>query len=144
MTTTEIKEYAINAYMFVNKLYDGNPYSVHINMCQDAFYQFNHLIPEDKLEIVLSAIYLHDVLEDCHHISYNDLLKDIGNEEVCDIVYAVTNEKGKTRKERASEKYYYGIRQTPYAVFVKLCDRIANLEYSKSKIIECLKCITRK
>jgi hypothetical protein len=43
----------------------------------------------------------------------------------------LTNEKGKNRKERANAKYYEGIRNTPYAVFVKICDRIANVEYSK-------------
>lgn len=41
----------------------------------------------------------------------------------------MTNEKGRTRKDRANDKYYEGIRNTPYAVFVKLCDRIANVQY---------------
>jgi (p)ppGpp synthase/HD superfamily hydrolase len=52
-------------------------------------------------------------------------------QEAADIVYAVTNDKGKNRKERAGERYYLGIRNTPGAVFVKLCDRIANVQYSK-------------
>lgn len=43
----------------------------------------------------------------------------------------MSNEKGKTRAERANDKYYEGIRNTPGAVFVKLCDRIANVQYSK-------------
>jgi hypothetical protein len=46
-------------------------------------------------------------------------------------VYAVTNDKGKSRSERAGDNYYSGIRSTPYAIFVKLCDRLANVEYSK-------------
>jgi hypothetical protein len=49
-----------------------------------------------------------------------------------EIVYALTNEKGRTRHERAGEKYYKGIRETPYAPFVKLCDRLANVTYSCS------------
>jgi (p)ppGpp synthase/HD superfamily hydrolase len=52
-------------------------------------------------------------------------------QEAADIIYAVTNEKGKNRSERANDKYYEGIRNTPGAVFVKLCDRIANVQYSK-------------
>jgi hypothetical protein len=52
-------------------------------------------------------------------------------QDAADIIYAVTNEKGKNRKERANDKYYEGIRNTPGAVFVKLCDRIANVQYSK-------------
>ncbi|MBR1412444.1 MAG: hypothetical protein IJ577_04880, partial [Prevotella sp.] len=49
-------------------------------------------------------------------------------------VYALTNEKGRTRAERAGEKYYQGIRETPYAPFVKLCDRLANITYSCSGV----------
>ena len=49
-----------------------------------------------------------------------------------EIVYALTNDKGRTRQERAGEKYYAGIRETPYAPFMKLCDRLANMTYSFS------------
>jgi (p)ppGpp synthase/HD superfamily hydrolase len=71
----------------------------------------------------------HDLIEDCR-VSYNDVKNKLG-QEAADIVYAVSNEKGKTRAERANDKYYEGIRNTPGAVFVKLCDRIANVQYSK-------------
>jgi (p)ppGpp synthase/HD superfamily hydrolase len=71
----------------------------------------------------------HDLIEDTR-TSYNDVQNRLGV-FVADIVYAVSNEKGKTRKERANDKYYEGIRNTPGAVFVKLCDRIANVQYSK-------------
>ena len=47
-----------------------------------------------------------------------------------EIVYALTNDKGRTREERAGVKYYQGIRETPYAPFVKLADRLANITYS--------------
>ena len=50
-----------------------------------------------------------------------------------EIVYALTNEKGRTRAERANERYYEGIRTTPYAPFVKMCDRVANMTYSARK-----------
>ncbi len=33
--------------------------------------------------------------------------------------------------DKENDKYYEGIRNTPGAVFVKLCDRIANVQYSK-------------
>jgi (p)ppGpp synthase/HD superfamily hydrolase len=79
-------------------------------------------------EIMLSA-WAHDLCEDCR-ISYNDVKNQLG-ENVAEIVYSLTNDKGKNRKERAGTKYYEGIRNTPGAVFVKLCDRIANVQYSK-------------
>jgi (p)ppGpp synthase/HD superfamily hydrolase len=77
----------------------------------------------------LTATWGHDLIEDCR-VSYNDVKEHLG-QEATDIIYAVSNEKGKTRAERANDKYYEGIRNTPGAVFVKLCDRIANVQYSK-------------
>lgn len=71
----------------------------------------------------------HDLIEDTR-VSYNDVKDHLG-QEAADIIYAVSNEKGKTRKERANTTYYKGIRETPGATFVKLCDRIANVQYSK-------------
>jgi (p)ppGpp synthase/HD superfamily hydrolase len=78
---------------------------------------------------VLMAAWGHDLIEDTR-VSYNDVKNHLG-QEAADIIYALTNEKGKNRKERANDKYYEGIRNTPGAVFVKLCDRIANVQYSK-------------
>jgi (p)ppGpp synthase/HD superfamily hydrolase len=77
----------------------------------------------------MNSTWGHDLIEDCR-VSYNDVKQHLG-QEAADIVYAVTNDKGKNRKERAGERYYLGIRNTPGAVFVKLCDRIANVQYSK-------------
>jgi (p)ppGpp synthase/HD superfamily hydrolase len=78
---------------------------------------------------VLAAVWVHDVIEDCRK-TFSDVKKALGD-SVAEIVFALTNENGKTRKERASEKYYEGIRKTPGAVFVNLCDRLANVQYSK-------------
>ena len=80
-------------------------------------------------EAVMIAVWGHDLIEDAR-VSYNDVKSNLGP-EAADIIYAVTNEKGKNRSERANAKYYEGIRNTPGAVFVKLCDRIANVQYSK-------------
>ena len=71
---------------------------------------------------------MHDTIEDCR-LTYNDV-KQVAGETVANIVYAVTNEKGKNRKERANEAYYDGIRKTMWAKYVKLCDRLANVQYS--------------
>jgi len=71
---------------------------------------------------------LLDDIEDCR-LTYNDILA-ISNPCIAELVYAVTNEKGRTRGERANSKYYEGIIDVPYATFVKLCDRLANIKYS--------------
>jgi (p)ppGpp synthase/HD superfamily hydrolase len=75
------------------------------------------------------ACFGHDLIEDTR-VTYNDVKSVLGH-YVADLVYALTNEKGKTRKERANDKYYEGIRSEKYGIFVKMCDRIANVEYSK-------------
>ena len=94
-------------------------------------------IPDQCWETVLNACWLHDTIEDCR-LTYNDI-KQVAGYEVAEIVYAVTNDKGKNRKERAGENYYKGIRETAWAKYVKLCDRLANVKYSadtNSRMIE--------
>jgi (p)ppGpp synthase/HD superfamily hydrolase len=106
------------------------PYEFHLRMVVEAAKKFLHLITYEKdSEAVLLGAWGHDLIEDTR-VSYNDVKQELG-EMSADIVYACSNEKGKNRKERANAKYYDGIRTTPYAVFVKLCDRIANVQYSK-------------
>ena len=38
--------------------------------------------------------------------------------------------KGRNRGERANDLYYQGIRQTKFASFIKMCDRLANIQYT--------------
>lgn len=123
------------------------PYEFHLRMVNQVGHDFKHLVDDTKdyytgepyrgpfqdqitlRQACMLATWGHDLIEDCR-VSYNDV-KEMMGQEVADIVYAVTNEKGRNRKERANEKYYEGIRNTKGAVFVKLCDRIANVQYSK-------------
>jgi (p)ppGpp synthase/HD superfamily hydrolase len=113
-------------------MYDGLSYhEAHLTKVVDVAKRFIQWVPWDMQDFVLAACWLHDVIEDCR-VTYNDL-KEVFGEGIADIVYAVTNEKGKTRKERANNKYYAGIRTTPCATFVKLCDRIANIEAGVAK-----------
>jgi (p)ppGpp synthase/HD superfamily hydrolase len=141
------KQWCIDQHKNTNHFYSEYlPYEFHLRMVNHVGQQFKHLLDETKdyytgdpivnptTQVSLSsacmvATWGHDVIEDCR-VSYNDVKNHLG-QEVADIVYAVTNEKGKNRKERANDKYYEGIRNTPGAVFVKLCDRIANVQYSK-------------
>lgn len=51
--------------------------------------------------------------------------------KIANIVYALENNKGKTREERANDAYYELITETDGATFCKLCDRRANIKYSK-------------
>jgi (p)ppGpp synthase/HD superfamily hydrolase len=119
-----------------NHMYNGYlPYRFHLEMVAHVAKQNIHLISDSNdgeesfRDSVILASWGHDLIEDTR-VSYTDVRDKLGF-TAAEIIYAVTNEKGKNRKERANDKYYEGIRNTPGAVFVKLCDRIANVQYSK-------------
>ena len=126
---SKIMAFAIEAHAKVNQEYDGKPYSVHLIMVYNVAMRFIDHIPQRLRDDVLNAVWLHDTIEDCR-LTYNDIVK-ISNVEVAELVYALSNEKGRNRKERANGKYYKGIRETEFATFIKLCDRLANVTYSK-------------
>ena len=123
----------------VNQTYgDGLPYGYHLDMVVSGIREFGHLVcarEEDVLPMFFGGYY-HDSIEDAR-LTYNDVMHQarlmLSEEQALmatEIAYALTNDKGRTRAERAGERYYQGIRQTPYAPFVKLCDRLANVSYS--------------
>ncbi len=127
----------------VNQTYgDQLPYGYHLDMVVSGIREFGHLVcacEADVLPLFFGGYY-HDSIEDAR-LTYNDVMKtarEYLTEEqslmATEIVYALTNDKGRTRAERAGEKYYQGIRETPYAPFVKLCDRLANITYSCSEV----------
>lgn len=135
MTNSKI-DWIIEQHRNTNHWYDKYlPYEFHLRMVVQVANDFMHLIPDSNdgqdsfRNHIILASWGHDLIEDTR-VSYNDVKEQLGL-TAADIVYAVTNDKGKNRKERAGDKYYEGIRNTPGAVFVKLCDRIANVQYSK-------------
>ena len=107
-------------------------------MVADSVFKYGHLVCQqeaDVLPLFYGAFY-HDSIEDAR-MSYNDVKKgavSLMDEEqaymAVEMVYALTNEKGRTRAERSNDRYYAGIRETPYAPFLKLADRLANITYS--------------
>lgn len=131
MMLEKVKEYAIRKHKESNHKYDEYDYSFHLQKVFNVSDQFIHLIEKQERENVQCACWVHDIIEDARE-TYNDVKKET-NETIADLAYALTNEKGRTRSERANDKYYLGIRETKNASFVKFCDRIANVEYSKSK-----------
>ena len=131
------------AHSDVNQTYGGDlPYSYHLRLTAGYAARFGHLVAASREDVLIlfMAAYYHDTLEDAR-LTYNDLCKRFTriSEQVgmplpvrlaAEVVYALTNEKGRTREERADERYYAGIRRTPLATFVKMCDRLANVRHS--------------
>lgn len=138
----EIRNDAHALHASVNHAYDRiRPYGFHLDMVVNWVRKYIEEVcvsEQDVLPIYFAAFY-HDSIEDAR-LSYNDVMriaKELMNEEqaylAAEIVYALTNEKGRNRAERANEKYFAGIREIPYAPFVKLADRLANTSYAFSK-----------
>lgn len=121
------KKQIYKAHTDINQKYDDLSYIYHLKMSKQIYDKFKHLI--DEQDFTECAVIGHDSIEDTP-LTYSDV-KKFSNERIADMIYAVTNEKGKSRKERANAKYYKDIRDTKNATFVKLCDRIANILYSK-------------
>lgn len=130
-TVYKAKQFAIWCHERANDTYDGKPYFLHLQKAETKALEFIHLIPEEDRKNVLGGIWNHDNIENCR-TTISELAKAT-NQTIAEISYALANEKGRNRKEKANDKYYKGIRQTKYAVFAKLCDRLANVEYSIEK-----------
>lgn len=136
-----IRNRAKDIHASVNQTYGvGHPYSHHLNSVAYFTARYMPDILENTKDIlpVLFGAYFHDSIEDAR-LTYNDVMK-IAREYMdenqafmaTEIVYALTNEKGRNRHERANDRYYAGIRETKYAPLVKAADRLANYEYAKS------------
>lgn len=105
-----------------NQFYGELPYDKHLEEVVLTLQEFGV-----KDGIVISAAWLHDSLEDTP-VTYI-LLKSIFGSEVADIVFDVTNEPGKNRKD-ILEKTAPKTKENYAALTIKLADRIVNTEFS--------------
>jgi len=103
---------------------EGIPYAVHIIYVVSIIQKYLHLLPKNSQESAIIAGWLHDVCEDSG-INYSEIKRLFG-EEVAEIVHSVTNEWGRSRKEKF-EKTLPKTASNRIGVFVKLADRIANI-----------------
>lgn len=135
----EMRQLVWELHRSVGQTYgESLPYGFHLDMVVDSIRRYGHLVAIEEADVLPLVFggYYHDSIEDARQ-SYNDVMKMacrwMSEEQAvtaAEIVYALTNDKGRTRQERAGERYYKGIRETPFAPFVKLCDRLANVAHS--------------
>lgn len=124
------KYFFINAHNMTNQRYDGKPYSFHLASTVEQFHKFKYLIPDEHWDHVEAELWGHDGIEDAR-LTFNDV-KQILNEQVAEGCYTMTNDKGRTRKDRAGKAYYDGLAADEFGEFKKMCDRLANVENSIS------------
>jgi len=119
-------DWAIDAHK--EQKYGNDPYSHHLKDVQAVLMRFGFSPDkDDQSKRLCIAAWLHDIIEDTN-VTYEDVSREMGK-EIADLVFAVTNEPGKNRKER-HEKTYPKIKSHPEAIILKLADRIANTEAS--------------
>lgn len=120
------EEYSFGTHLDVNQYYEGFLYSYHTNGVRNIGLRYKHLIPAEDWTAVENGLLCHDLIEDARE-TLNDV-KDTLDEKSGEIVYALTNEKGRNRAGRANSKYYDEMKMVEHAEFAKLCDRIFNIE----------------
>lgn len=112
-----------------NQKYGTDPYKTHLLAVIQVLERFGYKVCESnfnpQIANLLVAAWLHDVLEDTV-LTKAHLVYDFG-EAVTDLVWRVTDEPGKSRKEK-KQATYPKIKSDPWAVVLKLADRIANVE----------------
>ena len=119
-TINEARLVAIQAHG--NQTYDGIfPYEKHLEDVVGVLERF-HL----NATKMICAGYLHDTMED-GGLSYNKIKTHFGY-DVAEMVYRVTDELGRNRREKKN-KTYQKIAASPDAILIKLADRIANVEH---------------
>lgn len=134
-------DWCIKAHADTNHMYDEYlPYEFHLRMTIQAAKDFVACHPSGvHFQLFLDACAGHDLDEDARK-NYNDYLHalmecdfkwgKINATWISEIIFAVSNERGRNREERANAHYYEKIRTIPGAKFVKMCDKIANVRYS--------------
>lgn len=114
-----------------NQKYNKNlQYSFHLEMVAKQAELFKHHLPNDgkRRNAVWAGIWGHDSIEDAR-LTYNDIKEKFGT-DAAEIIYLCTEFKGRTRAERKPIEFYEDLKSNGMAVFVKLCDLIANLKFS--------------
>jgi (p)ppGpp synthase/HD superfamily hydrolase len=122
------KKYATEKHHLMGQEYDGAPYTKHLEMVVSVAKKYINYIDLSHRADVIAACWCHDLIEDTT-VTMEQLSKQT-NENVAEIVFAVSNEPSITRAER-NWKTFSKIGKNELGIFVKLCDRIANSTNSK-------------
>jgi len=119
----DAKEFAINAHAEAGQLYGTQPYWVHLLAVVNVIRRFglDLICPE-----IIPAAWLHDVVEDTK-VTIEEIEYLFGK-KVAKLVLAVSKLEGKNRKEKNKIANAKMKAAGMYAVALKLCDRIANVE----------------
>lgn len=109
----------------------GKLYSHHLELTADVVRKMiKHTdLDEQEQELAIAAAYGHDAVSDAR-LTYNDIKKELKSDRLAKICCNLCEDVwGKNRDERNSDAYYERLVSDRISTFVKICDRIANVEY---------------
>ena len=118
---TEAKTLASGLH--TNQKYGDQPYMVHLEMVDKLVNQFIYLLPSQYHLFAQTASWLHDVLEDTGYTEIE--LQKRFPKQTCQVVKLLSK-----HPNQSYDEYYANIASNPVAVYVKLCDRLANVRSS--------------
>lgn len=116
------RELATSAH--AGQRYGDRPYTAHLEHVEEVVRRFPHT------PVMRAAAWLHDAVEDTP-LTLAEVEAAVGD-DVAAIVAAVTDQPGATRAERKARTLPVLAAASPEARAVKLADRIANLEASRT------------
>lgn len=115
------KNFAIRAHE--GQKYGTHSYSVHLLEVYKVAEKFQ------LSDNIKAACFLHDILEDTNVKYYQ--LKNMFGMDIAELVYGVTDELGRNRKECKQKTHLKIVEMGVSCAILKLCDRIANMENAK-------------
>ncbi len=119
-------DFARAAHANQTRKYSGEPYFTHVERVAKLVAE--HGGTPDQI----AAAYLHDTLEDCETVTYQQLADEFGS-HVADLVLTLTNDE---KKKEAVGKVPYMIAKlsvmSPEALLIKLCDTLNNITETPS------------
>lgn len=125
------KQLAYRAHEGQFRKYNGKPYIIHPEEVATMVGKFCHSrsFPEDQTERMVSAAWLHDVLEDCPHITEAEIVEATDNATL-QLIKELTNPSKGVKASRHVRKQMdrdHIAKASKEAKIIKLYDRISNL-----------------
>ena len=116
-----------------NQKYDNYlPYSFHLKAVDKAILFFVDCLPSIENALIYARIVGagHDSIEDAR-LTFNEIKNHFDDLYIAESIFGCTESTGRTREERKDKAYYKRLNEAGYiSVYVKLCDIVANTNYS--------------
>ena len=139
------KDWVYSQHRAINHMYNKGdiplPYEFHLQLTEQVANDYTEVMDELNIDLHVgrAGCQCHDLLEDVPSlVSYNDLYKFACTcfepkkaRQIAEIAFACWDNRGRNRHEKHEGDYFRVLITVHGALFVKLCDRIANMRFSK-------------